>query len=76
MKSTITLRRDTNNVKKAVHLKNGVFLFFVPKKLKISSMQFERYYTEIMVILPKNDHRYFTSKFKTDEIEAISGNQQ
>ena len=53
-----------------------MFLIFVPKKLKISSMQFERYDTETMVILPKNDHRYSTSKFKTDKIEAISSNQQ
>ena len=50
--------------------------FFAPKKLKISSMQFERHDTEIMVILPKNYHGYFTSKFKADETEAISSDQQ
>ena len=53
--------------------KNGVFLFFAPKKLKISSMQFERYYTKIS---PKKFYGYFTSKFKTDKTEAISSNQQ
>ena len=50
--------------------------FFAPKKLKISSMQFERHDTEIMVILPKNYHGYLTSKFKADETEAISSDQQ
>ena len=39
-------------------------------------MQFERHDTEIMVILPKNYHGYFTSKFKADETEAISSDQQ
>ena len=62
--------------KKNSSFKNGVFLFFAPKKLKISSMQFERYDTEVAVILPKHYHRYFTSKFKTDKIEEISGDQQ
>ena len=39
-------------------------------------MQFERNYTEITVTLPKNYHGYFTSKFRSDEIETITGNQQ
>ena len=56
--------------------KNEVFLFFAPKKLKISSMQFERYYTKIRVISPKKIYGYFTSKFKTDKTETISSNQQ
>ena len=50
--------------------------FIAPKKLKISSMQFERHDTEIMVILPKNYQGYFTSKFKPDETEGISSDQQ
>ena len=39
-------------------------------------MQFERYDTEVTVILPKNSCVYFTSKFKTDEIEQVCGNTQ
>ena len=39
-------------------------------------MQFERYDTEVTVILPKNSCVYFTSKFKTDEIEQVCGDTQ
>ena len=76
MKSTIVFKRDIKNVKKPLHLKNGVFLFYAPKKIKISSMQFERFDTEITVILLENSREYFTSKFRTDEIEEACGNKQ
>ena len=39
-------------------------------------MQFEKYDTEITVILPKKHHRYFTSKFKTDEIALVTGERE
>ena len=39
-------------------------------------MQFERYDTEITVILPKNSCGYFTSKFKMDEIEQVCSKEQ
>ena len=39
-------------------------------------MRFERYDREITVILPENSRRYFTSKFRTDEIEEVCGNKQ
>ena len=39
-------------------------------------MQFERYDTEVTAILPKNSCVYFTSKFKTDEIEQVCGDTQ
>ena len=45
-----------------MHLKNVVFLIYAPRQLRISPMQFERYDTEITVILLKNFHGYFTSK--------------
>ena len=52
------------------------FLIYAPKQLKISPMQFERYETEITVILPKNSCGCFTLKFKTDEIEQICSDKQ
>ena len=76
MKSTIVFKRDSKNVKKPLHLKNGVFLFYAPRKIKISSMLFERYDTEITVILPENSRGYFTSIFRTDETEEVCGNEQ
>ena len=39
MKSTITFRRDSKNVKNRAYLKNGVFSIYAPKQLKISLMQ-------------------------------------
>ena len=39
-------------------------------------MQFERYDTEITVILPENSRGYVTSIFRTDEIEEVCGNEQ
>ena len=41
-----------------------------------SYSQFEKYDTEITVILPKNYQRHFTSEFKTDEIELVTGEQE
>ena len=49
-----------------------MFLFYAPGKIKISSIQFERY----TVILPENSQGYFTSKFRTDEIEEVCSNEQ
>ena len=49
-----------------------MFLFYAPGKIKISSIQFERY----TAILPENSQGYFTSKFRTDEIEEVCSNEQ
>ena len=76
MESTVTFRRDSKIVKKPLHLKNGVFLIYAPRQLKLSPTQFERYDAEVAVILPENSCGYFTSKFKIDEIEQISGDIQ
>ena len=76
MKPTLTFTRDTKQLKKPVYLKNGVFLIYAPKKIEISPMQFKRNDTKITVILPKHHQGYFTSKFRSDEIESITGNQQ
>ena len=54
MKPTVTFRRDRKNLKKSIHLKNGVFLIYASKHLKLYPMQFERFDTKITVILPKN----------------------
>lgn len=72
MKSTIVFKRDIKNIKKPLHLKNCMFLFYAPGKIKISSIQFERY----TAILPENSQGYFTSKFRTDEIEEVCSNEQ
>ena len=42
-KTTIVFKRDSKNVNKPLHLKNEVLLFYIPRKINISSMQFERY---------------------------------
>ena len=76
MKPTLTFTRDAKNVKKPIYLKNCIFLIYAPKKIKISPMQFERNDTEITVTLPKSYLRYFTSKFRSDEIEVITGKQR
>ena len=60
MKSTITFRRDRKNVKKMIHLKNGVFLIYAPRQLQTCPIQYKRYGTDINVISPKNSHGYFT----------------
>ena len=58
LKTTIVFKRDSKNINKPLHLKNGVFLFYIPRKINISSMQFERYDVEIAVILPENYRGY------------------
>ena len=70
----IISKKSNKNVKKPLHLKNGMLLFYASRNLKNPSMQFERYNTEITVILPKNSCGYFTSKFKTDKIEQVCDN--
>ena len=59
-----------------LHLKTGVFLIHAPRQRKIYPVKFERYNTEVAVILPKNSCEYFFSKFKTYEIEQVCGNIQ
>ena len=44
----------------------------MPRKLTRSPMQFNRCSTEVTVTLRKDLRGYFTSEFKTDEIEQIS----
>ena len=39
-------------------------------------MQFERFNTKVTIYLPKNSCGYFTTKFKTDKIEQVCGNEQ
>lgn len=53
-----------------------MFLIYAHRKLPFPPMQFNRYDTEVTVALPKESSRYFTSKYKTDEIEQISSNLQ
>ena len=54
MKPTVTFRRNSKNVKKLIHLRNGVFFIYAFKQLKIYPIQFERFDTGITVNLPKN----------------------
>ena len=49
-----------------MHLKNGVFLIYAPRKIEISPMQFIRNDTKVTVTLPEHYPGYFTSKFKLD----------
>ena len=76
MRPSITFKRDMKSIKKPLHLKNRVFVIYAPKKLTFSPMRFDRYNKEITVSLPKDSRGYFTSKYKTDEIEQVSSNPQ
>ena len=76
MKPTIIFKRDSKNVKEPFYLKSGVFLIYVPRKLKINPMQLERFDAEITVTLPKYFQGHYSSKFKIDEIEQICGHEQ
>lgn len=71
MESTVTFKKDSENAKKLLHLKNCGFLIYAPRQLKIPPMQFERYNTEVTVILPKSSCR-----FKEDEIVQVFGDTQ
>ena len=55
MKATLTFARDTKNIKKPTYLKNGGFLIYAPKKIKlhIKILQFER---------NNRNHSYVTRK--------------
>ena len=50
-----------------------MLLIYVPKKFTIEPMQFARNDTEVTVTLPKEHRGYFTSRFRRDEIETITG---
>lgn len=63
MKSTLKFTRTTKIVKKLTYLKIGVFLLYAPMIIEISSMQFEKNDTEIIVTLPRHYQGYFTSTF-------------
>ena len=63
MKSKLTFTRNTKIVKNLTYPKVGVFLLYAPTKIKISSMQFEKNDTEIIVTLPRHYQGYFTSTF-------------
>ena len=76
MKPTLTFTRDSKNTKKPLHMKNGVFLIYAPRKIEISPMQFSRNDTVVTVNLPENYRDYITSKFRHDKIEAVTDNQQ
>lgn len=66
---------DCKNVKKPLHLKKTECSYFTQQE-KPHFMQFERYYIEIPVILLENSRGYFTSKFRTDEIQVCSNEQR
>ena len=76
MKPTLIFKVDNKNVKKPTNLKNGVFLIYTPKKVTIKPMQFVRNDTEVTVTLPKEHRGYFTSKFRHDEIGAITSHHE
>ena len=76
MKPELILKRDTKNVKRPLYLKNEVFLIYAPRKITIEPMQFKQNDSNIVVNLSKAHKDYFTSIFKRDDIEAISGNTQ
>ena len=66
MKEKIIFKGDSKNVKKPLHLKDCVFLLYMPRNIRISPMQYKRHDTDVGVMLKKNSHGFFTSKFRED----------
>ena len=50
-----------------------LLIIYAPKKFTIEPMQFARNDTEVTVTLPKEHRGCFTSRFRRDEIETITG---
>lgn len=57
-------KRDSKNVKKPLHLKDYIFLLYVPRNIDIKSAEYEKYDTDVVVTLPKNSEGLITSKFR------------
>ena len=75
-KESVVFARDSKNVNRPLHLKNYVFLLYAPRNINIGPMQYERQDADVVVSLPENSQGYFTSKFRTDEIEKTHCNKQ
>ena len=56
MKPTLLFTRNSKNVKRHMHLKNGVFNL-CSKKIKVSPMQFERNDSEVSRLLYLNNSK-------------------
>ena len=76
MKESIVFRRDSKNVMKPLHLKKYVFLLYALRNIKISPIRYKRQDIDVVVSLPKNFQSFFSSKFRADEIEQVSHNEQ
>ena len=76
MKNRAVFKRDNKNFKKLRHLKNLVSLLHAARNIKICPMQYEMEDTKVIVSLLENFQGYFTSKFRTDEIEEIFFGEQ
>ena len=59
MGSAIEFKRERKSIKKPFYLKNGVFFIYAPKNLALFPTQFNRFDTEITVILRKDSRRNF-----------------
>ena len=76
IKESVVFARDSKIVNRPLHLKNCVFLLYAPRNIKIGPKQYERQDADMVVSLPENSQGYFTSKFRTDEIEKTHCNKQ
>ena len=68
MNPELIFKRDTENIKRPLYLKNGVFLIYAPRKITAEPNIVD---SNIVVNLPKDHKGFFSSIFKRNDIEAI-----
>lgn len=57
MKENIAFRRDNKNVKKPYHLKNNIFLLYVPRNIKIDTTEYGRQDSDVVDSMSKRLQR-------------------
>ena len=70
------LKRSQADVKKPKHLKKNIFIFYLPRTVKIEPATSKRIDTEVFVSLPKNSKGFVPSIFRGDKISEFNSDQQ
>ena len=63
---------DGPGVKKPYHLKNNVFLIYLPRTITIDTASSIKIDTNIILYLPKRAKAFITSKFRGQEVYEIN----
>ena len=63
---------DGPGVKKPYHLKNNVFLIYLPRAITIDTASSIKIDTNIILYLPKKAKAFITSKFRGQEVYEIN----